>query len=157
MKETDHYQKAVKIENPCAVTMTPIEAAAQTDCPTLNRSPLTVPGPPINSFIFSPSEGRLYFFFFSSSAKQGPGISAMKTKRALPLAMSSDNRLPSLESLLRTHHQLDWASGEEEVEDLRRSSDGIQQLRFLHLTLLPRRITIPPNHWLKNQPYEIYS
>lgn len=122
MKETDRYQKAVKIENPCAVTMTPIEAAAQTDCPTLNRSPLTVPGPPINSFIFSPSEGPLYFFF-PSTAKQGPGISAMKTKRALPLAMSSNNRLPSLESLLRTHHQLDWASGEAWVEDLRRSSD----------------------------------
>lgn len=46
-----NYQKAVELKKPWAETMTPIEAAANTNCPTLSPSPLTFPGLPNNSFI----------------------------------------------------------------------------------------------------------
>lgn len=102
---TNQYQKAVKIENPCAVTMTPIEAAAQAHCPILSSSPLTVPGPPIRSFILSPSNQR--------------------NENEMPRDVKQcQTPFRSLVSLLRMrHYRLDWSWWEEEVEDLGRSSD----------------------------------
>jgi len=61
-----NYQKAVALKKPRAETMTTIEAAANTNCPTLNPKPLTFPGPPNISFI-SPLKKETFLPFHSMS------------------------------------------------------------------------------------------
>ena len=50
-REKWNYQKVVELKNPRAETITAIEAAANTNWPSLSPNPLTLPGLPNTSFI----------------------------------------------------------------------------------------------------------